>query len=137
MAQDKKRVKVPALLWRTGVWPALYADAYVENTQLEGAASSRWSLLAYSSALRELLQDDALSHFAGLSEGASLSSRLRRDVAAVADCLEACAATSCSRERDEMLEEDPDRDETQGRNLRSDYLPPDEDADGASVALLS
>lgn len=134
--QPKRKIgKVPALLWRTGVWPALYADAYVENTQLEGAMSSRWSLLAYASALQELLRDEALSSFVGLRDGAGVNSRLRSDIAALASSLEACAATSCSRERDEMLEEDPDRDESRGRNLRHDYLPPDEDADGACYVL--
>lgn len=112
--------KIPTLLWRTGVWPALFADAFVEDTQLEGAASSRWSLLAYASALRELLRDEALSCFAGLPGDDPASYRLRGHVSAIADALEACAVTSCSRERDEVLEEDPDRANAEVRNPRYD-----------------
>lgn len=113
---DQRKVsKIPTVLWRTGTWPALFADAFLTDSDFEGAMSSRWALRTYASALREMLNDAQLSAFAGLS---AEHSALRAHVAEIADGLDACAEASCSRERDEMLEEDEDRDSGQRRARR-------------------
>jgi len=102
--------KAKTLLWGTGAWWGVAADAYLTDTELQGALSSRWSLLSYASALRELLDDPRLSGVAGLPQDAAAAQHHRRAVERIAGALEACSRASCSKERDELLEEDPDRE---------------------------